>query len=318
MGWFSRPRGAALVACVAAALVLAGCLPVQHFKASNPPNNAQDADFSWFVAPAAQPGKQVLIGLTRAGYPDPARPALLLIHGYDGLSRDYMSLAREFRTAGFDVVIGCWQYNGAPINDFDPLIQCPLGPTPPGVSGPAVAEVDQLVSATRSALGNTTQPLTVAGFSAGGGVAALRNSMGRTEPIVAIAGLLQGTSAYGPDPGHTDVTTLAATFAAPTLLVHGDADGLVPVSQAHAMEDALLTAGKVVAAKYYPSPAGHGLLGQPSVRADVVLTITAWALDPLLPLPSSTGVAATSLDPDVVDAVQRAAARHGVLDFGDL
>jgi hypothetical protein len=37
-----------------------------------------------------------------------------------------------------------------------------------------------------------------------------------------------------------------------------------------------------------------------------------------LPLPSSTGVAATSLDPDVVDAVQRAAARHGVLDFGDL
>jgi dienelactone hydrolase len=315
---FSRSRGAALVACAAAALTLSACLPVREFKASNPPNNAQDADFSWFVAPAAQPGKQVLIGLTRAGPPDPSRPTLLLIHGYDGLNRDYMSLAREFRTAGFDVVIGCWQYNGKPIDDFDPLIQCPLGPTPPGVSGPAVAEVDQLVSATHSALGNQTAPLTVIGFSAGGGVAALRNSMGRTEPIVAIAGLLQGTSAYGPDPGGTDVTTRAATFVAPTLLIHGDSDGLVPVSQAHAMEDALLTAGKVVAAKYYPSPAGHGLLGEPGVRADVVLTIAAWALDPLSPLSSSTGVAATSLDPDVVDAVRRAAARHGILDLGDL
>jgi carboxymethylenebutenolidase len=317
MEWFSRSRRLVLVACLAAGLIVAGCVPVQHFKASNPPNNAQDPDFSWFVAPAAQPGKQVLIGLTRAGPPDPARPALLLIHGYDGLNRDYMSLAREFRTAGFDVAIGCWQYNGAPINDFDPLIQCPLGPTPPGVSGPAVAEVDQLVSATHNALGNTSQPLTVIGFSAGGGVAALRNSMGRTEPIVAIAGLLQGTTAWGPDPGGTDVTTMAATFAAPTLLIHGDADTLVPVAQAHAMEAALQAAGKVVASKYYAG-AGHGLLGDPATRADVVLTIATWALDPLVPLASSTGVSATSLDPDIVEAVQREAARHGVLDFGNL
>jgi hypothetical protein len=83
------------------------------------------------------------------------------------------------------------------------------------------------------------------------------------------------------------------------------------------MEDALLTAGKVVASKYYAG-AGHGLLGDPTTRADVVLTIATWALDPLSPLASSAGVAAASLDPDIVEAVQREVARHGVLDFGNL
>lgn len=307
----SRLRPRLVVIAAIAALALSACLPVRQFSAAGRPNNAQDADFSWFLTPASQPGKQVMIGLTRAGPPDPSRPAILLIHGSDGLSRDYMALAREFRAADFDVAVGCWAYAGKPASVDDPLIQCPLGPTPPGVSEPAVAEVDQLVSATRQALGSPSAPLTVVGFSRGAGIALLRNSLGRAEPTVSIAGMINGTSAWGNLPGEVDVTLRAATFAAPTLLLHGEDDGLISLAQPTALEAALTTAGKTVATKYYPA-VGHGLLQVPAVRADAILTIVGWALDPLAPL-SEPGVSATTLDADTVDAVRRATEAHGVL-----
>lgn len=305
----SRRRSITIVAL--AAVALSACLPVKQFSASGRPNNAQDPDFSWYLAPAAQPQKQVMIGLTRAGPPDPARPAILLIHGSDGLNRDYMALAREFRAANFDVAIGCWAYAGKPATVVDPLIQCPLGPTPPGISEPAVAELGQLVAATRQALATSPASLTVVGFSRGSGVALLGNSLGRTEPTVSISGMLTGTSAWGNLPGEVDVTARAATFAAPTLLIHGEADGLTPIAQAHAMADALTTAGKVIAAKYYPG-VGHGLLTIPSVRADAILTIVSWARDPLAPLPDPGG-GVTNLDDATVDAVRQAAEKHGIL-----
>lgn len=306
----SAPRRS-LTIVVLAAVALSACLPVKQFSASGRPNNAQDPDFSWYLTPAAEPRKQVMIGLTRAGAPDPARHAILLIHGSDGLNRDYMALAREFRAANFDVAIGCWAYAGKPATVDDPLIQCPLGPSPPGVSAPAVDEVDRLVTATRQALGTPPASLTVIGFSRGGGVAFLRNSLGRTEATVSISGMLTGQSAWGNLPGEVDITTQAATFAAPALIIHGEADGLIPLEQATAMATALSSAGKTVATKYYPG-AGHGLLQDPAVRADAVLTIVGWARDPLAPL-SAPGVDATTLDDATINAVRDAAERNGVL-----
>lgn len=303
-----------VILAVSCAVALSACLPTRTFKPSNPPNNAQDPDFSWYVAPAAQPGKQVLIGLTRAGPPDPLRPALLLIHGSDGLNRDYMALAREFRATGFDVAIGCWRYEGKPVDVFDPVIQCPLGPSPPGVSEAAAYEVDQLVNSTRSALASPNAKVTVIGFSRGGGVAALRNSLGRAEPTVSVAGVLQGTTAWGGFAGEVDVTARAGTFVAPQLILHGEADALIPVAQAQAMELALQSAGKTVASKYYPG-LGHGLMQEPSIRADIVLVTAAWALDPLAGI-TDVSTLETRLSPEIIAAVRLQAERHGPLQIG--
>lgn len=245
----------------------------------DPPENAQDPDFSWFITGAAEPGRQVMLAVTRA---DPAARngrALLVVHGSDGLNRDYLVFARELRAFGFDVAVGCWAHAGAPRSPSDPLIECPNGPAEPGVTEEAAAEVDRLVDATLEILDEPGLQLTVIGFSRGGGVVGLRNSFGHEEPTVIIAGMVQGWSNYGSTRSEVDVTRRVATFAAPTLVLHGALDGIVPPTQAEALVEGLRGAGKNVALKVYPRE-GHGLLQSPDTRKDIIGMIATWALDP--------------------------------------
>ncbi len=239
------------------------------------PTNASDADVSWFTAPAPG-GSAVPVGILRA--PDgPAHGAVLLVTGTEGLNTDYIAFARELTRYGFDVAIGCWFNGGDPVDGSDPRIPCARGAGLQGRDRWAVADLDALVAGARDALGDP-EHFALVGFSRGGGIAMLRATTGAPEPVVSIAGMLEGTSSWGQAPDEVDVVERAGGIAASVLLLHGTSDGVVSVEQARAMERALRTRGADVVAKYYEGM-GHGLAQVPWVRRDMQATLTQFLCD---------------------------------------
>jgi predicted esterase len=101
----------------------------------------------------------------------------------------------------------------------------------------------------------------------------LRSTTGKTEPVVSIAGMLEGTTAWGQLPSEVNVVARANLVSSPVLLLHGEDDPLVPVNQARDMEVALRARGSDVVAKYYPG-ADHGLAWIPKIRPDLIEQIT--------------------------------------------
>jgi dipeptidyl aminopeptidase/acylaminoacyl peptidase len=74
-----------------------------------------------------------------------------------------------------------------------------------------------------------------------------------------------------PDPNvgaGVDVVAQARGFRAPSLILHGVVDGVIPVQVARDLEAALRAQGRDVVAQYYDG-AGHNLDGEPTVRDDM-------------------------------------------------
>ncbi len=269
-----------LVRLVSVALLLAlwggwACAPGDGVVSMSAPTNVPDADVSWYTTPG--PGDSALpIGILRAPGEGP-HLAVLLVTGTEGLNTDYIVFARELSQQGFDVAVGCWFKGGKPVDGSDPRIPCGRAPDFKGVTDLAVADLDALVGGAREALGQPDH-LALVGFSRGGGIAMLRATTGAPEPVVSIAGMVAGTSAWGAAPGEVDVVERAGGIVAPVLLLHGAADALVPVDQARAMEGALRVQGADVAVKYYDGM-GHGLAQVPWVRRDMQATVTQFLCD---------------------------------------
>jgi dienelactone hydrolase len=197
---------------------------------------------------------------------------ILLVTGTESLNTDYPRFAHELTTRGFDVAFGCWFASEGAKTPSDPRIGCADAPQFVGVSDAAVPDLDALVAGARSVLHRSTT-LALVGFSRGGGVALLRASTGAADPVISIAGMVRGTTAWGQLPDEVDVVARSAGVVAPVLLLHGEDDRLVPVQQARDLEQALRARGADVEVKYYPG-ADHGLAQIPSVRADLVGQIT--------------------------------------------
>jgi dienelactone hydrolase len=239
------------------------------------PGNVADEAFRWYLHPAGD--SHVLVGVKLAAGPGP-HPAVLLVHASGGLNTDYVAFAEELVDRGFDVAVGCW-FATVDVPDPDHIeIPCEDGPPFKGVVDAAVPDLDALVEATRDTLGTST-PITVVGFSRGAGIAALRASSGRPEPVVLVSGMYEGWNAIGSTvPGggsEVDVVQRVAGggWSAPTLILHGTADGAIPVQQAYDLEAALRAAGVDVDAHYYEG-AGHNLAGTPEIHADLLDRIT--------------------------------------------
>jgi dienelactone hydrolase len=226
---------------------------------------------------AAPDGAHVLVGIVRGPPSASGRPGVLLVPGTEGLNVDYDTFAHQLAGLGFDVAIGCW-FAAAPTTPASPLIGCAGGPKFKGVTEPAVADLDALVDAAKPGL--HTERIAVAGFSRGGGIALLRASHGTTEPVISIAGMAEGWSNLGAIWGEVNVVQRANGIHTPVLLLHGDNDGAVPVSQAHHMQAALQHNGVPVEAKYYPG-AGHGLAADPATRHDMILRIARFVCERL-------------------------------------
>lgn len=226
-----------------------------------PPEHAGDAGFQWFVHPAAN-GAHVLLGVYRRPGAEP-RPGVLLVHASAGLNTDYLTFARQLGDAGFDVVVGCWFATVEQTSDQGITIPCTDAPPYKGVVDDAVPDLDALVEGAHDALGSST-PLAIMGFSRGAGIAALRATTGRPEPVVLVSGMFEGWNGIGSTVpgGEVDVVERVDGWHAPTLILHGTGDGAVPVSQAQNLERALRDRGVDVDAHYFEG-AGHNLSGDP-------------------------------------------------------
>jgi dienelactone hydrolase len=241
---------------------------------SAPPANAPDTAFTWHTI-AMPGGASSVVGVVRA--PDGTgrdHPAILLVSGTEGLNTDYLQFAREVAARGFDVAVGCWFRTEGPTGAGTMGIACPQAPKFKGVSDAAVADLEALVQGARRALGDPFS-LALVGFSRGGGIAMLRASGGAPGPVVSISGMLEGTTAWGNLADEVNVVDRASGVRAPVLLLHGQDDEMVPLSQAEHMAGALQAAGADVQTHWYPA-AGHGLAQVPAIRADLVQRIAEW------------------------------------------
>ncbi len=235
------------------------------------PANVTDEAFQWFARPAGSPNP-VLLAVRRSAAPRP-HPAVLLADASGGLNSDYLAFAEELVARGFDVAVGCLFTVDAGADPQIPVIPCPDSPPSKGVVDAAVPDLDSVVDAAYDALGVST-PLVVVGFSRGAGIAALRASDGRREPVVLVSGKYEGWNTLGTtvEGGEVNVVERVAGWGPPALILHGTADGAIPVSQAHDLEAALISAGASVEAHYYEG-AGHNLSGEPEVHDDLVARI---------------------------------------------
>jgi dienelactone hydrolase len=237
------------------------------------PVNEPGADVAWYQAQAPR-GKAVTIGVVRAlPGTGPHRPPLVLVPGTEGLSTMYVQFAREAAARGFDVAVACWFRTDPPYGFGHAGIACPNAPDFKGVSDEAVADLDAVVAGARRALGSATP--TLVGFSRGGGIVTLRAARGRPEPVVSVAGMVEGYSEWGQLPTEVNIVPIAGRIRTPVLLFHGELDHLVPVSQAQHLEAALRAAGKPVEAHYYPGQ-DHGIIIVPEIRADIQSVIANW------------------------------------------
>jgi dienelactone hydrolase len=234
------------------------------------PSHAPANDTQWFRHDAPG-GTQVLVGIIHA----PSRstnqqPGVLLVPGTEGLNVNYDAFGHQLARIGFAVAIGCW-FAEAPTTPSSPLIGCAGAPAFKGVTESAVGDLDALVAAAKTGLHRDT--IGLVGFSRGGGIIMLRATHGATDPVVSIAGELEGWTNIGTVPGEVNIVARASSIAAPVLLLHGTSDAAVPVQQAQQMEAALRAAHRDVTAKYYPGQ-GHGLAVDPATRADLIAQIT--------------------------------------------
>jgi dienelactone hydrolase len=254
---------------VGIALVLAGCGGGGDHRVARPAH-APANDTQWFSHDAPG-GTHILVGVIRAAPSfTGSRPSILVVPGTDGLSVDYDTFGHELARAGFNVAIGCW-FADAPTSPNSPLIGCAGAPAFKGVTDPAVADLDALVAAAKDGL--VTDDLALVGFSRGGGIVLLRAAHGATDPVVSIAGEIEGTTNLGTAPGEVNIVTRAADIHAPVLLLHGEDDPVVPVTQARHLEAALRALHADVTAKYNTGK-GHGLIADAETRRDLINRIT--------------------------------------------
>jgi dienelactone hydrolase len=262
-----------LVAVALAGLVAAACGSSQQAEPTTRPQNVEDTSISWSVVPAPA-DHHLLLGVVKSRAPG-NHIGILLVTGTEGLSTGYPEIAHELAARGFDVAFGCWFGSTgaqAPAAQQIKQIDCDGAPKLVGVAEAAVPDLNALVAGARSAL-HDYSTLALVGFSRGGGIALLRASTGKTDPVVSVSGMVEGTTNLGNLPKEVNVVTRADHIEGPVLLLHGEADNVVPVTQARDMEQALRAHGADVVAKYYPG-ADHGLAVIPAVRADVVEQIT--------------------------------------------
>jgi dienelactone hydrolase len=231
------------------------------------PTAAAGDGYRWYVYPVGG-GPNVMLAVRRNGAPG-TRPAVLVDDTSGGFNLDYLDFADELVARGFDVVVGCLYTPPDPLDQGGGRIPCADAPLFDGVAETMVAQLDALVAASYDALGGPTQ-LAVMGFSRGAGIAALRASGGRPEPVVLVSGRYEGWTSAGTmgPPGPLDVADRADRWLAPTLILHGTSDGAVPIREAYRLEAALRGVGVDVQSHYYDG-GGHNLAGETDTHDDL-------------------------------------------------
>lgn len=222
-------------------------------------------------------GTQVDLVVVRTS-PSPSLGTVVILPGSDGLRPFYGELAAAYAARGYDAVVGCWFSLTQPPADGIP---CPHAPVLAGVTEAAVGTVDAIVGAASAITKVAPGHLAVAGYSRGGGMAALWAARtGSRTPIVDFAGMVTGQVVTGPMAGEVDVTRSAASIVAPVLMLHGHADSIVSVDQSRALLTGLRNAGRDARLLEYStcgtSDCNHDWIYRSDQRDDMVVRSTDW------------------------------------------
>jgi dienelactone hydrolase len=208
----------------------------------------------WYRSPAPE-GRAVELGVYLPKHPvSSPTPAVLVLHGGDGLRRVHEDLARAYAEAGFIGIVGCWfDQPDAPM--IDGAVSCTGGPTFKGTEVAAVDDLSALVSAVGHLPEVDTSRLAIVGHSYGGAVALMRASdIDATEPIVAASTPFASKPACCPlRKGDRYPLDHARSIKGPVLVIHGEADPIALVKQAREF----VAARPATAVHYYPPPATH-------------------------------------------------------------
>ncbi|WP_376098940.1 alpha/beta hydrolase [Roseomonas sp. CCTCC AB2023176] len=191
-----------------------------------------------------------------AAPPAPGRPVIVLFHGNAGNAADRVALLRPVTAAGYGLVLA--EYRGYGGN--------PGAPSEAGFLADARAHLDWAAARWPDA------PLILWGESIGTGVAtrmaAERPASGLIldAPYTSVAALAARTAPFLPVRlflRHPfDSLANVAAIRAPVLLLHGEADGVIPVAQGRRMAAAIAEAGGRVETVVLPG------VGHPALYAD--------------------------------------------------
>ena len=196
-------------------------------------------EVEWFAASGSSAG----------GGNGASRPALLLLHGADGLT-----FAEGYRFAGRTIAAA--GYHVAFVHYLDRTGDRRVAYTRLRQDFPLWAEtVRDAVAWLADQPGTDAQRLGIVGLSLG---AALAFTTAAAEPRVRAI-----VDYFGPLP---DELARERPRLPPTLILHGSADAIVPVSHARALERLLLEQGTAHEVQIYEGQ-GHGLTGSAQLDA---------------------------------------------------
>ncbi|MCJ7672223.1 MAG: alpha/beta fold hydrolase [Acidimicrobiia bacterium] len=132
-------------------------------------------------------------------------------------------------------------------------------PEAPELGRPALGELHRLrvgdLHRVDQVPGDDPNRLAIVGHSYGGAIALMRASDdGASEPIVAVSAPVASKPVCCPlRPGDRYALDHAGAITGPVLVLHGDADLVVPAAQ----PEAFSAARPSTEARFYPAPAGH-------------------------------------------------------------
>ncbi len=174
-------------------------------------------------------------------------PIVVILPGSEGLSWDYVNLARRLAERGATAVAGCW-FREAQISAS--TIPCPAAPAFIGANKAAIPAVEALVTAAQSLAARSQSP--TAGRTGEPPVYLLGHSRGATmalhvaasNTLDTLGGVVASSAITTYSPGFAgmfdDMPIIdAATVGVPVLLIHPQDDSLVAWSQSAAEARAL-------------------------------------------------------------------------------
>lgn len=213
-----------------------------------------DAPGSQWIKVDGRAGYKFLAAVLRPQGAGPF-PVVVVLHGAGGLRPKLLALAEEVARAGFLVVVGCWQLVASPPAPVPNPVCSEAPPQAAWQADPAANSGKELIAAARTLPGARADRVGLYGISRGGNAALWAASTGAS--VQAVVGDAPGAPAATGRPGSPrSIQDVVAGLAAPTLLLHGTADRVVPVEQSREYERAARALGKPVTAVYFDG-VGH-------------------------------------------------------------
>jgi dienelactone hydrolase len=189
-------------------------------------------------------------------------PVVVVLHGANGLTQAYLSVAEDVARAGFLVVLGCWQAGEA--GTAGTRICSEATPQARWVADPAANSGKELIALARTLKGGRADRIGLLGMSRGGHAALWAASTGADVQAVVVDAPAHASNV---DPAPAKPLDVLAGLAAPVLILHGTADPVIPVGQSQEYERAARAAGKDVTGVYFGG-VGHLTLVAPESQVD--------------------------------------------------